>query len=115
MICQIHRSIPKNVKRVSPTEAEIAKYYNNLLNSLKIVFANGMFDVCEALGADYQEVYDAVTLRDNVGKYYLKSSKEFRKFGGACLPKDLSAWSQLVDDLKLPNTIFSAIIKDNTL
>jgi UDPglucose 6-dehydrogenase len=113
MIEKIHGSLPKHIKQVSATEAEICKYYSNLFNALRIVFANGMFDVCDKLGADYQAVFDAITLRSTVGRDYLRSSKTLRQFGGACLPKDSLAWEAFVKDLGLDNKIFSAINEDN--
>lgn len=114
IIKRSHGSLPAKIQQVTPTEAELCKYFNNIFNALRIVFANGMFDVCEQLGADYQNVFNSITLRKTISKDYLRSSKALKNFSGSCLPKDTIAWAEFVKDLGLPNRIFSAIIEDNT-
>ena len=52
-------------------QTELCKYFNNVFNALRITFANGFYDLCKALGADYQNIYDAVIQRQI--DYYLAS------------------------------------------
>jgi UDPglucose 6-dehydrogenase len=110
---KIHGSLPEHVKMVSPVEAELAKYFSNVYNALRVVFANAMLEVCDHLQADYQQVFDAVTLRKTITKYYLRASKTTRGFGGHCLPKDTAAWAKFVKDLGVDVELFDSIVKDN--
>ena len=99
---------------IGPTEAEIAKYFNNVFNALRVTFANDMFELCKTLGADYQQVFSAITHRKTVGRDYLRCSESLRGFGGACLPKDTQALATLFSKLKLTHVeLFNAIINDN--
>ncbi len=41
---------------VSATEAETVKYFGNAFYALKVAYANQMFDLCQALGVDYEAV-----------------------------------------------------------
>jgi UDPglucose 6-dehydrogenase len=110
-----HGSIPKEVAVMSPIEAELAKYFNNVFNAMRITFANGFYSVCEQLGADYQKIYNAMKMRSNIDGHYLRASKTMRGFGGYCLPKDTAAFARMVEDLELPSTIFRSIVEDNRL
>ena len=114
-VVEAHGSIPKNVAVMSPIEAELAKYFNNVFNAARVTFANGFYDVCEHLGADYQKIFDAMTKRNNIDGHYLRVSKSMRGFGGYCLPKDSMAFATMIRDLELPSTIFQAIVNDNKL
>ena len=113
-IAESHSHIPKSVVQVTATEAELAKYFSNVYNSLRITFANGMFEVCNKLDADYQKVFNACTLRDTISPEYLRCSSYLRGFAGHCLPKDSQAFSLLVKQLGLNHiSIFNSIVEDN--
>jgi UDPglucose 6-dehydrogenase len=112
-IKESHRSIPNAVIQVSPTEAEIVKYFNNVHNAMEIVFANAVYEMTRLLGADYQNVFDAVTKRQNINPSYLRCSDHFKGFSGACLPKDSEAWALLAQNLGVNVKLFDAIIDDN--
>lgn len=113
LIEKIHGNLPKNVSRVKPVEAEIVKYFNNVNHSVQIIFANIAYEVCRKLGADYNEVYNAIIKRDCFNPAYLMCNDNLRGFGGHCLPKDTSAWNNLVKSLGLPFNMIEAVIKDN--
>ena len=113
LIIRSHSHIPKSVVQVTPTEAEIAKYFSNVYNSLRVTFANGMFEVCKSLGADYQQVFNACIKRSSITADYLRCSDYLRGFGGHCLPKDSLAFSLLIKELGLDISLFDSIVNDN--
>ena len=113
LVVKVHGNIPKNSRKLSPTEAELSKYFSNVYNSLRITFANGFFDVCQKLNCDYQKILDAVSLREGITQHYLRASKYLRGYSGVCLPKDSQAFANLVDNLGLRLELFKAIINDN--
>lgn len=115
IVSNAHGNIPKTMRIMSPIEAELAKYFNNVFNALRITFANGFYEVCDNLGADYQKIYDAMVQRSNIDGHYLRASKTMRGFGGYCLPKDSAAFATMIADMELTPSIFSAIVKDNKL
>ena len=43
-VVRAHGKLPKNTKMLSPTEAEILKYYINVFASLRVTFANIFFE-----------------------------------------------------------------------
>lgn len=113
LIEKIHGHFPKTVARVSPTEAEVVKYFNNVHHAMSVTFANITYDVCKKLGADYKNVYDAITRRECINPHYLMANENMRGFGGHCLPKDTSAWNNLIRDLGLPYTLIQSVLDDN--
>ena len=113
MIKEIHGNLPKNVSCVSPTEAEIVKYFNNVNHATQIIFANIAYAVCKKLGVDYNNVYNAIIKRDSINPAYLMCNENLRGFGGHCLPKDTSAWNNLVKNLGLEFSMIQALIDDN--
>jgi len=112
-IKRIHGHLPKNVACVKPTEAEVIKYFNNVNHSVQIIFANIAYEVCKKLGVHYDAVYHAISKRECFNPAYLMCNENLRGFGGHCLPKDTSAWRNLVRDLGLPYEMIDAVIKDN--
>lgn len=76
--------------RVRPIEAELAKLVLNSLATIKVVFAEEMYDLSEALGADYNNVYKIIGADKNINKRHLMANKNgYRGAGGKCLPKDI--------------------------
>lgn len=110
-----HGWLPKNSVRMTPSEAEILKYYSNTFNALRVVFANVMHGVCEKLNSNYDHVLETYLLRQVASPDYLKCTSDFRGYGGQCLPKDVKAMIDLCYELSLPFDLFNAIDHDNSL
>ena len=113
IIVDLHGSFPQHVARVTPTEAEIIKYFNNVHHAMSVTFANIAYDVCGKLGANYMNVYKAITKRECFNPAYLMANKNMRGYGGHCLPKDTSAWNNLIKRLGLPYNMIQSVIDDN--
>ena len=113
LIKESHGSYPQNIVMLKPVEAEILKYYSNVFNALRIIFANEFYEVCEALGADYTKMKDAFILRKTTTDMYLDVNNNFRGYGGVCLPKDTAAMAALVEELGLNMSLFKTIEEEN--
>jgi len=113
LIKEIHGHLPKLVVQVSPTEAEVIKYFNNVHHAMSIVFANITYEVCKKLGSDYNNVYNAITKRECFNPAYLLANENLRGYGGHCLPKDTSAYNFLINKLGLDFSLINSVIKDN--
>lgn len=113
IVREIHGNLPRAVSCVKPAEAEVVKYFNNVNHSVQIIFANIAYDVCRALDVDYNNVYNAIIKRDCFNSAYLMCNDNLRGFGGHCLPKDTSAWANLVKKLGLNYTMIDAVQQDN--
>ncbi|MGD9588776.1 MAG: hypothetical protein AB7Q37_03150 [Pyrinomonadaceae bacterium] len=108
-----HGYYPKQFIRLSPTEAEISKYFNNIYNAMLITFANGFYELCQQSGADYSRIKNAMVQRDHIYNKYLDCNDNLRGFGGMCLPKDTAAIAAFAEDIGLSVDLFRAIVEDN--
>lgn len=76
--------------------AELIKHASNSFLALKISYANALSVICEAAGANVQEVTRGMGLDARIGTRFLQASLGF---GGSCFPKDLSAFIQISSQL----------------
>jgi UDPglucose 6-dehydrogenase len=114
-IVALHGKYPKTVVKLTPTEAELLKYYSNVYNAMRVTFANGFYDVCKKLDADYSKVKTAFVSRGTAKDMYLDCNENMRGFAGMCLPKETKAFAALSGKLGVPAKIFTTIIEDNEL
>ncbi len=89
-LLELYETYDAPVFRVSITEAEMVKYYDNLFHALKITFANEIGAVAKSAGVDARKVADVfcADTKLNISPRYLRPGPAF---GGSCLPKDLRA------------------------
>jgi UDPglucose 6-dehydrogenase len=113
-VCEAHSWLPKHTVRMTPTEAEILKYYSNTFNALRVVFANVMYEISEKLNSDYDKILSTFLLRKTASPDYLSCGPEIRGYGGMCLPKDTKAMADLCKRLDLPFDLFDTIDHDNS-
>jgi UDPglucose 6-dehydrogenase len=72
--------------------AELIKHAANSFLALKISYINAISVLCEASGANVQEVAAGMGMDARIGRRFLDASLGF---GGSCFPKDLSAFIQI--------------------
>lgn len=113
LIKKSHGTLPSAFRRVTPTEAELAKYFGNVYNAMLITFANNFYEISQKLGVDYAAVKDSMVLRHHIHDKYLDCNQNLRGFGGACLPKDTLALERFCRALDLDVRLFDAILADN--
>ena len=113
LIKECHGHYPQNISQLDPTEAEILKYYSNVLNALKVTFANEMYEICEKLNVNYTKIKNAFVKRGTTKDVYLDVSDNFRGYAGMCLPKDTKALAALVKELDLDLDLFRVIDEEN--
>jgi len=90
--------------------AELIKYAANAFLATKITFINEMADLCEALGADVQEVAKGIGLDGRIGAKFLHAGPGF---GGSCFPKDTLALVRIAQEAARPSRIVEAVVQVN--
>ena len=109
---QCHGSFPQKFVKLTPTEAEFCKYFNNVYNAMLIIFANSFYEVCDSMGVNYTNIKNAIVNRNHINGNYLECNKNFRGFGGMCLPKDTAALARLSRKTKVD--FFDNLLKENS-
>ena len=74
--------------------AELIKYASNAMLATRVSFTNDFARICHECGADIDHVMKGTGLDSRIGERYLVAGPGF---GGACLPKDVSALAQFSD------------------
>jgi UDPglucose 6-dehydrogenase len=76
--------------------AELIKHAANSFLALKISYINALSVICEASGANVQEVANGMGMDARIGRRFLDAGLGF---GGSCFPKDLSAFIKISETL----------------
>jgi UDPglucose 6-dehydrogenase len=76
--------------------AELIKHASNSYLALKISYINAIAVLCEATGANIQEVANGMGMDERIGRRFLQASLGF---GGSCFPKDLSAFIKIAEQV----------------
>jgi UDPglucose 6-dehydrogenase len=76
--------------------AELIKHASNSFLALKISYINAISVLCEATGANVQEVAHGMGMDERIGQRFLNASLGF---GGSCFPKDLSAFIKIAEQV----------------
>jgi UDPglucose 6-dehydrogenase len=76
--------------------AELVKVAANSFLATKISYINAMAEVCEATGADVQQLAQALSYDTRIGGRFLRPGLGF---GGGCLPKDIRAFAHRAEEL----------------
>lgn len=72
--------------------AELIKHASNSFLATKVSFINAVSKVCDAVGADVEQVSAGMGADPRIGRSFLKAGIGF---GGFCFPKDLSAFLKM--------------------
>jgi UDPglucose 6-dehydrogenase len=90
--------------------AELIKYAANAFLATKITFINEIADLCEALGADVQDVARGIGLDGRIGGKFLHAGPGF---GGSCFPKDCRALVRTADEAEAPLALVATALAVN--
>ena len=90
--------------------SELIKYAANAFLATKITFINEIADLCEAVGANVQDVSRGIGLDNRIGKKFLHAGPGY---GGSCFPKDTLALLKTAEDFESPVHIVEAVVKVN--
>ncbi len=86
--------------------AELSKYAANAMLATRISFMNEVANVCEAVGADVDEVRRAVGSDRRIGSSFLFPGVGY---GGSCFPKDVKAMIHFASEKSYDFKILKAV------
>jgi UDPglucose 6-dehydrogenase len=90
--------------------SELTKYAANAFLAMKITFINEMADLCEAVGANVQDVARGIGLDNRIGRKFLNAGPGY---GGSCFPKDTLALVKTAQDYKAPTRLIETTVAIN--
>lgn len=110
---ELYRPLYLNETPLLKTErrtAELIKYAGNAFLAVKISFINEISDLCDAVGANIQQVARGIGLDNRIGSKFLHAGPGY---GGSCFPKDTLALSKTAHDYEAPLAIVDTVIEVN--
>ncbi len=111
-VAALYEGFEAPILRTSVPSAEMIKLAANAFLATRISFINEIANVCEALGADVDEVAHGMGLDRRVGASYLRPGLGY---GGSCFPKDVSFLKLLAGNSGYHFQLVSAVIEVNEL
>lgn len=85
---ELYSHIDAPVVQTNVASAETIKYASNAFLSTKISFINEIANLCDAVGADIDEVALGIGMDSRIGPHFLHAGIGY---GGSCFPKDTRA------------------------
>ena len=90
--------------------AELSKYSSNAFLAMKVTFINEIANLCEACGADVNDVALAMGLDKRIGDKFLLAGPGY---GGSCFPKDTSALADFAKNFGVNMNLVEETISSN--
>ncbi|HVY85062.1 MAG TPA: UDP-glucose/GDP-mannose dehydrogenase family protein [Caulobacterales bacterium] len=91
--------------------SELIKYAANAFLAMKITFINEVADLCDAVGANVQEVAKGIGLDKRIGGKFLHAGPGY---GGSCFPKDTLALMKTARDSGAPIELIETTVRVNS-
>jgi UDPglucose 6-dehydrogenase len=94
-VASLYLGIPAPLIVTDPPSAELIKYASNAFLAAKVSFVNAVAAVCEAVGADMNDVVLGMGSDKRIGHEFLRPGPGW---GGSCFPKDSRALIRIAED-----------------
>src|ERR1700733_2610544 len=94
----------------STKAAEIIKHASNAFLATKISFINAVANICEAAGADVEEVARGMGMDSRIGPKFLRAGVGY---GGSCFPKDVAAFRHVAEQMGIDFCLLKEVERIN--
>jgi UDPglucose 6-dehydrogenase len=94
-VASLYIGVPAPLMVTDPASAETIKYASNAFLATKLSFVNAVAAVCEAVGADVNDVVLGMGYDKRIGSEFLRPGPGW---GGSCFPKDTRAMLRIAED-----------------
>jgi len=103
----------KTYFQTTAVEAELVKYMENAFLATKVTFVNEFFEICSAVGGDWNTVREAWLLDPRIGRSHSAVFDQARGFAGRCLPKDVNAIIRSAESAGYRPEFLAEVLKSN--
>ena len=111
-VAALYEPLGTPIIRAEIASAEMIKLASNAFLMTRISFINEIANVCEATGADVEQVAKGIGLDHRLGPHFLRAGIGW---GGSCFPKDGVALKQLAANSGYNFQLLNAVIEVNDL
>ncbi len=110
MMKRIYQPFNAPIVEVDLASAELIKHAANSFLAMKISYINAVSAVCEAAGADVEQVACGIGLDKRISRHFLNAGLGY---GGSCFPKDVKGFIHIADQLGAPLNILKEVEQIN--
>src|SRR5580698_4517333 len=101
---------PPPILVTSTKAAELIKHASNAFLAMKISFINVVSNICEAVGADVEEVSKGMGMDARIGPKFLRAGVGY---GGSCFPQDVAAFRYVAEQLGVDFSLLKEVEQIN--
>lgn len=109
-VASLFESVNAPIVITSPASAEAIKYASNAFLATRLSFVNSLANLCQAVGADINDVIEGMSYDPRLGFNALRPGPGW---GGSCLPKDTSALVRICENAGYDFTLLRCVIAAN--
>lgn len=109
-VAALYSRIAAPIMVTDPISAETIKYASNAFLASKLSFVNAIANLCEAVGADVNDVVLGMGYDTRIGRQFLRPGPGW---GGSCFPKDTRALASIAHDAGYDFSFLNEVLKVN--
>jgi UDPglucose 6-dehydrogenase len=109
-VASLYVGVPAPLMVTDPASAETIKYACNAFLATKLSFVNAVSAICEAVGADVNDVILGMGYDKRIGHEFLRPGPGW---GGSCFPKDTKALIHIADDYGYDFKLLRGVVEVN--
>lgn len=110
-VASLYSSLDAPVQITDPASAETIKYASNAFLATKLSFVNAVAAVCEAVGADVNDVLVGMGYDRRIGSEFMRPGPGW---GGSCFPKDTRALIHIAESHGYDFGLLRGVVEVNT-
>jgi len=111
-LVELYKPLASDIIITDIESAELIKYASNAFLALKITFANSLANLCEATGANIDDVVRGMGTDKRIGSAFLNAGIGY---GGSCFPKDVRSIVYSADEYNAEFKVLKAAIETNDM
>jgi len=109
-VAALYLGVRAPIMVTDPASAETTKYAANAFLATKLSFVNALAAVCEAVGADVNDVLLGIGYDHRIGHEFLRPGPGW---GGSCFPKDTRAIITIAEDSGYDFSLLKGVVSVN--
>ena len=109
-VAGLYSKVRAPIMVTDPISAETIKYAANAFLASKLSFINAVANLCEAVGADVNDVVLGMGYDHRIGKEFLHPGPGW---GGSCFPKDTVALAKIAEDAGYDFSFLREVLRVN--
>ena len=109
-VTSLYLGVRAPIMVTDPASAETCKYAANAFLATKLSFTNAIAAVCEAVGADVNDVLLGMGYDHRIGHEFLRPGPGW---GGSCFPKDSKAIISIAEDAGYDFALMRGVVEVN--